>query len=275
MYDGLTALLQTVRTLGKRSARADGRAEPAARAEPVLEARKDAPAAHASGNREMFDRIAPRYDTMNKLMTLGIDRRWRARLVQMVGRGLSNEPAVLDLCAGTMDLAGAIEEAYPSARVVACDASPKMLELGADKVRRVEAVVGDALALPFADASFDVVVCGFGMRNLSDLKKGIREARRVLRPGGLFLTLEAFRPRAATSRLVHGAGLRYLLPVMGAAIANDREAYAYLADSMEGFVTGEAYAALLASEGFDSVRTNDLTLGMAAIVEGARTGAAP
>lgn len=242
----------------------------AAKVEPLLAARKAAPAAHANGNREMFDRIAPRYDTMNKLMTLGIDRRWRARVVKMIGGSLSKEPAVLDLCAGTMDLAAAIEEAYPAARVVACDASPKMLDLGAEKVRRVEAVVGDALALPFGDASFDAVVCGFGMRNLADLRKGIREVRRVLRPGGLFLTLEAFRPRAATSRLVHGAGLKYILPAMGAAIAKDREAYAYLAESMEGFVTGEEYAAMLASEGFGRVRAHDLTLGMAAIVEGAR-----
>ena len=271
MYDGLTALFKTL----KRKRSTDTRGDAAARVEPVLEARKGAPAAHANGNREMFDRIASRYDTMNKLMTLGIDRRWRARLVKMVAPALSDEPAVLDLCAGTMDLAAAIEEAYPSARVVACDASPRMLELGAGKVRKVEAVVGDALALPFADGAFDAVVCGFGMRNLADLRKGMREARRVLRPGGLFLTLEAFRPRAATSRLVHGAGLKYVLPVMGAAIAKDREAYAYLADSMEGFVTGEDYASLLAEEGLGGVRVTELTLGMAAIVEGARTGAAP
>jgi len=266
MYDRLNAVLETVRGV-VRPARHDVHGP-----EPVLAARADAPVAHANGNREMFDRIAPSYDRMNKMMSLGIDRRWRGRVVRMIGRvvGASNDPAVLDLCAGTMDLAAAMETAYPAARIVACDASPKMLARGASKVKRVEAVVGDALALPFADGAFDAVVCGFGVRNLADLRKGMREARRVLRPGGLFLTLELFQPRAATTRVVHGAGLKYLLPVMGAAFAGDRDAYAYLADSMAGFVTRPAYEAMLAEEGFTAVNAVDLTLGMLAIVEGAR-----
>lgn len=242
--------------------------------QPELVRRAEAPAAHAAGNREMFDRIAPTYDRMNKVMSLGIDRRWRMKTVAMVDEALraaaahseGDGPSVLDLCAGTLDLASMIERASPAARVVACDASAKMLELGRSKVARVETRVGDALALPFEDRTFDVVVCGFGMRNLAQLRRGIEEVRRVLRPGGVFITLELFRPRGAASRLVHGAGLRFALPALGAALAKDAEAYAYLAESMDGFVTREAYEHLLVEEGFTSVDAVDLTLGMAAIV---------
>jgi 4-hydroxy-3-polyprenylbenzoate decarboxylase len=236
----------------------------AGQVEPELARRAAAPAAHASGNREMFDRIAPSYDRMNRLMTLGIDKGWRKKAVEMI-RSASNGK-VLDLCAGTLDLSAAIEQAYPEAKVVACDASERMLILGREKTQRVETVVGDALAMPFGNAEFDAVICGFGVRNLSDLRKGIREVRRVLKHGGVFVTLELFQPRGATSRFIHGAGLRYALPALGAAIAHDREAYAYLAESMEGFVTREAYETLLTEEGFGAITSNDLTLGMAALV---------
>jgi ubiquinone/menaquinone biosynthesis methyltransferase len=232
--------------------------------EPELARRAAAPAAHASGNREMFDRIAPSYDRMNRLMTLGIDKGWRKKAVEMVRSAANGK--VLDLCAGTLDLSAAIEQAYPEAKVVACDASERMLILGREKTQRVETVVGDALSMPFGNAEFDAVICGFGVRNLSDLRRGIREVRRVLKHGGVFVTLELFQPRGATSRFIHGAGLRYALPALGAAIAHDREAYAYLAESMEGFVTREAYETLLTEEGFGAIASTDLTLGMAALV---------
>ena len=238
------------------------------RVEPDLARRAAAPEAHADGNRAMFDRIAPTYDRVNKLMSLGIDRRWRARTVGMLH--LRPGEGVLDLCAGTLDFAALLEETFPAARVVACDASARMLELGASKVRRVERVVGDALALPFDDATFAAVVCGFGVRNLADLRRGLRDVHRVLRPGGSFLTLELFRPRLRTTRFLHGAGLRWVLPAVGAAFANDREAYAYLAESMEGFVTRDAYADLLAAEGFVVDEACDLTLGMVSIVRASR-----
>jgi 4-hydroxy-3-polyprenylbenzoate decarboxylase len=260
--------------LGKQTSAGSSATAPKVEAE--LARRAAAPAEHADGNREMFDRIAPTYDRLNRVMSLGVDRRWRARSVEMLRATLeaSREPRVLDLCAGTLDLAALLEETFPSAWIVACDASEKMLALGRSKVRGVECVVGDALELPFEDASFDAVVCGFGIRNLADLRRGVREVRRVLKPRGSFVTLELFRPRGAASRFVHGAGLRYALPVLGAALAKDREAYEYLAESMEGFVTREAYEQLLGEEGFGPIDTVDLTLGMASIVR-ARAGGEP
>lgn len=235
---------------------------------PKLDDRKDAAvgSAHASANRDMFDRIAPTYDVLNKLMSMGIDRRWREKAIAEVVA--AHPAAVLDLCAGTLDLSAALEAALPTAEIVACDFSANMLEKGRSKVTRTKTVVGDALALPFADASFGAVICGFGMRNLADLRRGIREAKRVLKPGGAFVTLELFAPSSLRARAVHRAALKAALPALGAVVAKDREAYAYLAESMEGFVTRDQYVALLREEGFESVDVQGLTMGVAAIVRG-------
>jgi 4-hydroxy-3-polyprenylbenzoate decarboxylase len=230
-----------------------------------LDARKDAPE-HANANRAMFDRIAPTYDLLNKLMSFGIDRRWRAKAIAILGASGKPVGPVLDLCAGTLDLSAMLEDAFPSERIVACDFSANMLERGKDKVSRTERVVGDALALPFADASFGSIICGFGMRNLADLRAGVREARRVLRPGGTFVTLELFAPKLLRTRALHSAALKSALPVLGAVVARDRDAYAYLAESMEGFVTREQYETILREEGFEAVGASDLTMGVAAIV---------
>jgi 4-hydroxy-3-polyprenylbenzoate decarboxylase len=239
------------------------------RAKPVAElaARKDSKE-HSDANRAMFDRIAPTYDLLNKLMSFGIDRRWRAKALGMLGKPGTLMGPVLDLCAGTLDLSAMLEEAFPGERIVACDFSSKMLELGKDKVSRTEAIFGDALALPFDAGSFGAVICGFGMRNLADLRAGVREARRVLRPGGTFVTLELFAPKLLRTRALHSAALKTALPMLGKVVARDRDAYAYLAASIEGFVTREQYEAILREEGFEAVEATDLTMGVAAIVKG-------
>ncbi len=236
-----------------------------------LDARKDAPQ-HASANRAMFDRIAPTYDLLNKLMSFGIDKRWRVKAIAQIGKSGDRVGPVLDLCAGTLDLSVLLEDTFPTERIVACDFSANMLERGKSKVTRTERVVGDALALPFDDDTFGAVICGFGMRNLADLRAGVREARRVLRPGGTFVTLELFAPKLLRTRALHSAALKSALPVLGAVVARDRDAYAYLAESMAGFVTREQYQAILREEGFDAVSATDLTMGVAALVTG-RAGA--
>lgn len=267
--DGIWAELGIPLAGAKADGKADGKAKPVAK----LDARKDAPQ-HSSANRAMFDRIAPTYDLLNKLMSFGVDRRWRTKAIGMLGKTGSPVGPVLDLCAGTLDLSAMLEKAFPGERIVACDFSAKMLELGKDKVSRTEAVVGDALALPFEAASFGSVICGFGMRNLADLRAGVREARRVLRPGGTFVTLELFAPKLLRTRALHSAALKTALPMLGQVIAHDRDAYAYLAESMEGFVTREEYEAILREEGFEAVEAADLTMGVAAIVKGTARAAA-
>lgn len=211
--------------------------------------------------RAMFDRIAPTYDLLNKVMSAGVDRRWRERAIAELA---VTEGKVLDLCAGTLDFSAMLMR---SREVVAVDFSAEMLARGKMKAPGVETVVADAKALPFDDETFGGAICGFGVRNVKDLATAIGEVRRVLRPGGVFVTLDFFRPTRLATRAFHRAFEKWA-PALGKTIAKDREAYAYLAKSIVHFQTREAYEALLRSEGFVNVSGDDLTLGVASIVRG-------
>ena len=234
-----------------------------------LRARRGEEAAHADAARGMFERIAPTYDVVNRVMSAGFDQRWRARAIAQV----QTAPAgpVLDLCAGTLDLAGRLARLRADDRVVAVDFSAAMLEGGRRKAPTVDVVVADAAALPFEDGSFAAVICGFGMRNLAEPARGAREVLRVLRPGGLFVTLELFRPSRLATRAFHAAYAKLVLPAVGGWISGDRRAYDYLAGSMAGFLSRREYESLLREVGFSHVGGIDLTFGVASIVRGVRT----
>lgn len=160
--------------------------------------------------------------------------------------------------------------AHPRERVVALDFSPKMLEAGRHKAPQAERVVGDALALPFEDGTFSAIVCGFGVRNFADPVRGAREALRVLRPGGVFVTLELFRASRLATRAFHRAYAQFVLPAVGGLVSGNRDAYRYLARSMAGFLTREEYERAIAGVGFQRVRGFNLTLGVASIVCGSK-----
>ncbi len=229
-----------------------------------LRARAGEEARHQSAARNMFDRIAPTYDLLNRVLSAGIDERWRARAMAELERAPAGP--VLDLCAGTMDLAAMIGRARPRERVVAVDFSAAMLDAGRQKAPRAEVVVADAASLPFGDGVFAAALCGFGMRNLADPRRGAREVRRVLSPGGMFITLELFRPAHLAARAFHHAYAKVVLPALGGLVSGDRGAYRYLARSMAGFLTREEYERMLRELGFDGVTGFDLTLGVASIV---------
>jgi ubiquinone/menaquinone biosynthesis methyltransferase len=214
--------------------------------------------------RAMFDRIAPTYDTLNRLMSAGIDKRWRIRAV----RELRDAPpgALLDLCAGTMDFTVLLADAFPERRLVAADFSKSMLDAGRTKAPRAETVVANAMEMPFKDAEFAATVCGFGIRNVSDPRRALADVKRILAPGGIFVTLEFFRPTRTATRAFHAAYNRFVLPTVGGLVSGDRGAYSYLAKSMEGFMTRSEYEVALRDAGFVHVRAFDVTLGIASIV---------
>jgi len=197
--------------------------------------------------RSMFDRIAPVYDAMNRLMTAGLDRRWRRLAVELV---VQPGDRVLDACCGTGDLA--LEAERQGGRVVGLDFSERMLERARRKSATVEWVRGDVLALPFADRSFDVATVGFGVRNVGDLVLGLRELRRVLRPGGRLAVLEITQPRGALSPFF-AVWFDEVVPLFGRVLPGGR-AYAYLPASVKRFPGAQELTELLTECGFADVR---------------------
>jgi ubiquinone/menaquinone biosynthesis methyltransferase len=225
---------------------------------------------HALAVQGMFDRISPTYDLLNRLLSLGIDRRWRARALAVL-QALAPDGPLLDCCAGTLDLAAAMQERWPHRPLVAVDFAREMLQRGRFKLRAgALPVVCDAMRLPFADATFAGMTCGFGLRNLADPLRGIAEALRVLEPGGVLVVLEFFRPTRVPTRLFHAVYGRGLLPLVGWLVSGDAEAYRYLSRSMRGFLTREELEQGMLRAGFREVRGVDLSLGVASIVWGVK-----
>jgi demethylmenaquinone methyltransferase/2-methoxy-6-polyprenyl-1,4-benzoquinol methylase len=199
------------------------------------------------GVRTMFDRIAPVYDVMNRVMTAGLDRRWRRETVRET---VSPGDRVLDAACGTGDLA--IEAARAGARVVGLDFSAAMLERARRKAPRLEWVQGDLLALPYGEGEFDAATVGFGIRNVADLEAGLRELRRVVRPGGRVGILEITRPRGAL-RVFYSLWFDRVVPLLGRVLPGG-EAYTYLPASVRRFPGPEELAAALRGAGFEDVR---------------------
>jgi demethylmenaquinone methyltransferase / 2-methoxy-6-polyprenyl-1,4-benzoquinol methylase len=202
----------------------------------------------ADGVRRMFDRIAPVYDGMNRVMTAGLDRRWRRETVNETVRPGDH---VLDACCGTGDLALAAQKAC-AAEVVGLDFSEQMLERARRKAPEVEWMQGDVLALPFADAHFDSAVVGFGARNFEDLGAGLRELRRVLRPGGRIGILEITTPKGRLAPF-YRLWFDRIVPLLGRLLPGGA-AYTYLPASVRRFPGPEELAELLGVCGFEAVR---------------------
>lgn len=217
----------------------------------------------------MFDRIAPRYDLLNHLLSARRDVAWRKRMARHLpdGSGLM----LLDLATGTGDQIFSILESTDRVKnAVGLDLSERMLEIGRGKIhgRNVELKNGDATAIPLVDNKFDVVTISFGIRNVIDVPGALREMRRVLKPGGRTLILECSLPRWRLLRGLYLFYLRHVLPRFGGWISGDAEAYRYLNVTIESFPKGEAFCDLMRSAGFKNVRAFPLSLGVAAIYQG-------
>lgn len=218
--------------------------------------------------RGMFERIAGRYDLMNDLMSLGIHRRWKAALV--AGLTPSAPASLLDLAAGTGDVAVRARARLPDLRITACDPSRAMLDICARRLgRRAEITLAEGECLPYDADSFDAVTLAFGLRNMTDTTACLRECLRVLRPGGQLHCLEFSTP-AWWLRHAYGLHSRTVIPLLGWAIAGDRQAYDYLIQSIRRFPNQDELAARFRAVGFTGVRYRNLSFGIAAIHVGCK-----
>jgi demethylmenaquinone methyltransferase/2-methoxy-6-polyprenyl-1,4-benzoquinol methylase len=208
----------------------------------------------------MFDRIAPVYDAMNRVMTVGLDQRWRKATVRVA---VHEGDDVLDACCGTGDLAIAAWKKAGAGHVVGLDFSERMLERARRKAPELEFVQGDVLALPFEDASFDSAVVGFGVRNVEDLEAALKELRRVLRPGGRVGILEITTPRGVLKPF-YKLWFDHIVPLLGRLLPGG-DAYTYLPASVRRFPGPEALAELLGSCGCGAVQVRLFAGGIVAL----------
>jgi demethylmenaquinone methyltransferase/2-methoxy-6-polyprenyl-1,4-benzoquinol methylase len=222
---------------------------------------------------EMFGRIAPTYDLLNHVLSFGRDFAWRRKVAGRIGhnKGLR----VADLATGTGDLLIALLRRHPDLLgAVGLDISEPMLSAFREKLRRagfldrVTLHYADAAATPFADGAFDVVTMGFGIRNTSDVGATLREIHRILKPGGATLILEFSLPRNPALRWCHLQYLRYGVPLIGAVISGDRQAYRYLNESIEAFYPPSEFCGLMRQAGFIQVLATPVTWGVASIYRG-------
>ncbi len=222
--------------------------------------------------RDMFGRVAPRYDLVNHLLSFHIDKHWRAHTVRRVSAILQRPDArVLDICCGTGDLVLALEHAA-ACPVLGSDFCHPMLVAAEAKVHRKAARAAlfesDALHLPVRDRSLDLITVAFGFRNLVDYEAGLREMQRVLRPGGTAAILEFSHPPNPAFRALYNFYSQRVLPVIGGAITGSRDAYTYLPESVSKFPSAAKLAAAMRTAGFDQVSFEHLTGGIVALHRG-------
>jgi demethylmenaquinone methyltransferase/2-methoxy-6-polyprenyl-1,4-benzoquinol methylase len=226
---------------------------------------------HAGRVREMFAGIAKRYDLLNHLLSGNVDKRWRRIVAERVREKLSSSSSlILDVACGTGDLSLTLFE-NTGARVVGTDFCRPMLEIAAGKTSdRIPLIEGDALNLPFRDGAFEVVTIAFGLRNLASVEGGLAELRRVLKPGGWVAVLEFSRPANAVMRPLFGLYFTRVLPLMGGLVSGSPMAYSYLPASVQRFPDQEQLSLLMQQAGFEQVRFENLTGGIAALHMGKR-----
>jgi len=224
---------------------------------------------HARRVRDMFARISPRYDLLNHLLSVNVDKRWRARVVRKIAPWLPVNAQVLDVGCGTGDLSLELFE-KTAAQVIGLDFCRPMLELAIKKAPQLRFIEGDALNLPFEDGLFDGVTIGFALRNLSNVEAGLAELNRVLKRNGVVAILEFSQPNVPGIRELVRFYYWRLLPFVGGLVSGSRNAYQYLPDSISKFPNQQALAEMMRAAGFERVEFENLSGGIAALHTGRR-----
>jgi len=217
---------------------------------------------------QMFDNIAPKYDFLNHLLSLGIDKLWRRRAVRILGT--YNPRRILDVATGTGDFAIATSRIQPEA-IVGFDLSEQMIRVGADKVKRLKLdrlisfIKGDSENMPFDDNSFDAITVAFGVRNFENLEKGLSEFHRVLKSGGVAVILEFSKPKYFPMKQLYKFYFFHILPRLGGVISKDASAYSYLPESVMAFPDDQDFLNILRRTGFAESSQKRLSFGIATI----------
>lgn len=222
----------------------------------------------------IFSQIAPRYDLLNHLLSFNIDKAWRRRAIAALGWPRAPDGIYVDLCAGTLDVAAELSrQSGFVGRVIGADFAEPMLRAGVGKASPsvVSPVVADAVDLPIPDNAASGAIVAFGIRNVADLDRGLREVQRVLAPGARFVILEFTTPRSSIVRGLYHLYFHHLLPQIGALVSGHRTAYAYLPRSVANFPIEETLADRMRSAGFVDVNWRTLTFGVAAIHTGTKS----
>ena len=217
----------------------------------------------------MFDRISPKYDALNHILSLNIDKVWRKKTAKIVSK--TQPKTILDLATGTADLAIAMAKHSPQAHIIGLDISEKMLEIGKEKLKlqnlenQIELHHGDAASLPFEDARFDAVTVAFGVRNFEDLSKGLSEMHRVLKTNGHAVILEFSMPERFPVKQLYNFYFKHLLPNIGKWVSKDGNAYSYLPHSVEKFPKPSDFCNILGSFGLKNCQIKPLSFGIATL----------
>lgn len=217
----------------------------------------------------MFNRIAPYYDFLNRLLSLGIDTRWRKKAIQQLKT--TQPQVILDVATGTADVAIETAKTLQPEKVIGLDISAEMLQIGRQKIKKrgLDTIItleeGDSEALPYPDNTFDAVSVAFGVRNFENLEKGLQEMRRVLKEDGQIVILEFSKPHIFPIKQLFNAYFKYLLPLIGRLTSKDPKAYSYLYESVQAFPDGQHFLNILSKTGFKSNQCTPLTLGICSL----------
>ena len=221
---------------------------------------------------EMFDNIAPKYDLLNRFLSLGIDTIWRKKAINLLNA--EDHKVILDVATGTADVAIEINKQLSPKSIIGMDISSQMVSYGNKKLKKkalddiIKLEVGDSEQMRYEDNHFDAVTVAFGVRNFGDLNKGLAEMHRVLRPGGKTVILEFSRPRIFPFKQLFNFYFKHVLPRIGNKTSKDDNAYDYLYESVQVFPDYEKFANILEQQGFRSVTWKPLTLGICTIYSG-------